>query len=87
MFVDGLLIPELLIAAIQSGRWPRNADGANRQNSRSQISEDRVRQLAENESACGRCDTPNGCHIIVDIFAIWRLIGAVENADDFMLHN
>ena len=50
MLVDGLLIPERLIAAIDAGKWPRTAAEALKQNLQSLIAEDRVRRLAADES-------------------------------------
>ncbi len=49
MLVDGLPIPPLLLEALDSGRWPRTADEAIRQNLRSLVAEDRIRSLAPEE--------------------------------------
>jgi hypothetical protein len=45
MIVEGLQIPELLDALLDAGKWPRAADEASKQNSRSLIPEDRNRRL------------------------------------------
>ena len=45
MVVDGLLIPDLLLAMIAAGRWPRTADEAAKQNLHSRVPEDRNRKL------------------------------------------
>jgi hypothetical protein len=50
MLVDGLLIPELLKAAIDAGKWPRTADEGLKQNLDSLFAEDRIRRLAADES-------------------------------------
>ena len=49
MLVDGLPIPALLLEALETGRWPRTADEANRQNSRPLVSEDYLRRPAPDE--------------------------------------
>jgi hypothetical protein len=41
MRVDGLVVPDLLVAMLDQSRWPRDADEA----SRSFVSEDRNRRL------------------------------------------
>jgi hypothetical protein len=50
MRVDGLIIPELLLMALDAGRWPRTADEALTQNLRPWMSKERVQQLAPDES-------------------------------------
>ena len=45
MVVDALLIPELLQAMLDAGRWPRTADEALKQNLYSLVPEDRNRRL------------------------------------------
>jgi hypothetical protein len=50
MRVDGLLIPDVLLAAIDAGRWPRTADEALKQNLRPLVPEERIRRLAPEES-------------------------------------
>jgi hypothetical protein len=50
MRVDGLLIPDGLVAALEAGRWPRTSEEAMKQNLRSLIPEERIRRLAPEES-------------------------------------
>jgi hypothetical protein len=50
MRVDGLLIPDALLAALDAGRWPRTRDEALKQNLRSFVPEERIRRLAPEES-------------------------------------
>ncbi|QEL14413.1 hypothetical protein PX52LOC_01301 [Limnoglobus roseus] len=47
MLVDGLPIPERLLAAVDAGKWPRDPQGITKLN----VSAERVRQLAAEESA------------------------------------
>lgn len=46
MRVDGLLIPEGLVGALEAGRWPRTHQEANEQNVRLWVSAEGIRQLA-----------------------------------------
>lgn len=50
MLVGGLPIPKELLDLLESGRWPRSVDEENQQNLRALISEERVRNLAAEES-------------------------------------
>ncbi len=50
MRVEGLLIPDLLQDALDAGKWPRTANEALKQNLRSLVSEERIRQVAPDES-------------------------------------
>jgi hypothetical protein len=50
MLVGGLPVPALLLEAIEAGRWPRTSHEANQQNLRSLVAEERIRQLAPEES-------------------------------------
>jgi hypothetical protein len=45
MVVDGLLIPDLLLAMLAGGRWPRSAAEASNQHLQSRVPEDRNRRL------------------------------------------
>jgi hypothetical protein len=50
MLVDGLPVPLLLLETLDSGRWPRTVDEANRQNLFPLVPEDRIRRLAPEEA-------------------------------------
>ena len=50
MLIDGLPIPEMLLAAVDAGKWPRTAEEALKQNLHSLVAEDRIRRLAAEES-------------------------------------
>lgn len=45
MEIDGLILPDLLISMIESGRWPSATDSINKQNSESLVPLDRNRKL------------------------------------------
>lgn len=45
MVVDGLLIPDLLVAMLAEGRWPRTGDEVSKQHLHSRVPEDRNRRL------------------------------------------
>jgi hypothetical protein len=45
MEVDGLCIPDQLLAMLAEGRWPRTAEEATKQNLHSRVPEDRNRTL------------------------------------------
>lgn len=49
MQVHGLHIPELLVTALETGRWPRTSDEANRQNLQPIFSSQGLQQLAPGE--------------------------------------
>src|SRR5579871_5258589 len=50
MLVGGLPLPQELLDALEAGRWPRSAEEATKQNLRSLVAEQRVRDLAPDES-------------------------------------
>jgi hypothetical protein len=50
MRIDGLVIPDGLLAALEAGRWPRTGDEAQRQNLHCPVPVDRIRSLAPEES-------------------------------------
>jgi len=50
MRVDGLLLPQPLVEALESGRWPRTAAEAVKQNLHCLVAEERIRGFAPDES-------------------------------------
>ena len=50
MQVNGLPIPEELLALLYAGHWPKNEDEARMQNLRSPISQDLIKRIAADES-------------------------------------
>ncbi len=93
MRVDGLLIPDLLIEALDAGKWPRTANEALKQNLRSLVPEERVRQMAPDEShiylypppfhTVARTVTGSGADFYARFGALDQLVpeAAVEIAD------
>ena len=50
MIVGGLLIPELLLKALNAGRWPRTSNEASKQNLHSLVSKERLQIVTPEES-------------------------------------
>jgi hypothetical protein len=81
VLVDGLLIPERLVAAVAAGRWPRTAEEASRQNSRCLVPEERIRSVAPEESKIYLYAPP--FHTVANILSglgadFYRKFGAVD---------
>jgi len=81
MRVGEFTLPEGLVAAIESGRWPRNSQEANLQNISSLVPEERIRLLAPEETRLYLYPPPFG--LVAGILTqpnevFYRRFGAVD---------
>jgi hypothetical protein len=49
MIIDGLTIPQRILDLVEAGKWPRTVSEANKQNLKSLVSSQRIKQFAPEE--------------------------------------